>query len=996
MRRSALPVALVCSGFSALAVEVLWERLLTPILGASTLAITAVLIAYMGGLALGAGIAGRVGDRLPPAKALLAYRLLEFLVWAAATITTLVLTALPVGVAGVLSALPEGPIRFFGRFLIAAALLLLPTTAMGATLPFAVRAAAGSAVEGLLGKTALLYTANTAGAVMGALAGPLLLLPRFGVKRAALIAATGSVLAVLAATFAKLASAEDDRHTDKEAASDAGRTAGRAVLLATFAFGATSLGLEVVWTRALGTVAGSTVYAFGVVLALVLSGIALGSAGVSLLGRCFHAHKRSVIMLALLAWLAPLLAVFLIPLFDHIAVRFADLTSAGAMTFRSSMGVVMSVGAWVILPPTLCFGAALPLAVRAVRASNSNSARSVGRVYVANTVGALLGAATTGLLLMPTIGEAHTASTLAILPAVAGLLLWLGALPGSVTWKRMVAGVLGLVCLAGLLAFAPRPSALAAAAGIHSNRKNTRVNVVYYGEGPEASVLVESAGAERTFYVAGRPEASNLWYDVRTQYLLGHLPALVAGGAKSSLVIGLGSGMTAGALTLHGDVTICELNRAVPGAAAEFRDYNHDVLHHARLVIEDGRVALTRRGARFDVVTTDPIHPYVAGSASLYTTEHLRLSREHLAPNGAVSLWIPLHRMGLAELRAIVGSFVDAFPNAELYLIHNDVVMLGGGRGGKRSRADRTAMFRQGWTEAVAGDMRKARLYSPEEVANLMVAGPDALARFAAGARRNRDDDPWIEFSLPLFVHKDTRAQNLEALLALRDPSEAKLPESIALESSQWSYLSSSPGRALENLKFGVVDGSSPTREHQMAIRESNASLAMSLWRGGNGCKALALARREAAHPDATVESLLRVEELLHNENDWPWVDRATARLKSEWPDRCEGYLWAGDALVRQARFEEAVPDLERAAALDYFRSYAVSLARALGRAYMMSGRAEKGRAVIRDLLARDPAQTDMQALLAATPAQLADMRKDAEDDAKKRALHLDFADHPL
>jgi spermidine synthase len=539
MQRLALPLALVCSGFSALAVEVLWERLLTPILGASTLAITAVLSAYMGGLALGAGIAGRLGDHLAPAKALKMYRLLEFAVWAAATVTTLVLTALPIGVAGVLSALPEGTVRFLGRFIIATVLLLLPTIAMGATLPLAVRASAGGAVEGLLGKTAVLYTANTAGAVVGALASPLLLLPRFGVKGAALLGAIGSLLAVLVADFAKTAPLGEDRRREEATASGPSRVAGRAILFASFAFGATSLGLEVVWTRALGTVAGSTVYAFGVVLALVLSGIALGSAGIFLLGRHLRSRERSVRMLAILAWLTPLLAAFLMPLFDRVSVRFAELNSAGAMTFRASMWVVMSIGAWVILPPTLCFGAALPLAVRAVRASDSSSAKSVGRVYVANTIGALLGAAGTGLLLMPTIGEARAATTLAILPGIAGLLVWLGAFAGRATWKRMVAGSLAPGCVASLLAVAPRPSPLAAAAGIYSTRKKTRVNVVYYGEGPEAPVLVESVGADRTFFVAGRPEASNVWRDVRTQYLLGHLPALVAGGAKSSLVIGL-------------------------------------------------------------------------------------------------------------------------------------------------------------------------------------------------------------------------------------------------------------------------------------------------------------------------------------------------------------------------------------------------------------------------------------------------------------------------
>jgi len=305
-------------------------------------------------------------------------------------------------------------------------------------------------------------------------------------------------------------------------------------------------------------------------------------------------------------------------------------------------------------------------------------------------------------------------------------------------------------------------------------------------------------------------------------------------------------------------------------------------------------------------------------------------------------------------------------------------------------------MFREGWTAAVAEDMRKARIFSPEDLDNLMVAGPDALAGFVKDARRNRDDDPWIEFSLPLFVHKETSVDNTGTVLGFREAEEAKQPGFIALKSAQWSYLSSSPGRGLENLRAGLVDGKSPTREHQMAIRETSANLALSLWRGGNGCKALTLARTETLHPNATAESLLHAEEILYNENDWPSVDSVNARLMSEWPDRCEGYLWAGDALVRRARFDEAVPPLERAAALDPFRGSAVNVGRALGRAYLMVGRIEEGRTVIRDLLVRDSAQTDMKGLLAATPAQLVNMRKEAENEAKMRKQYVDFAEHPF
>jgi len=367
-----------------------------------------------------------------------------------------------------------------------------------------------------------------------------------------------------------------------------------------------------------------------------------------------------------------------------------------------------------------------------------------------------------------------------------------------------------------------------------------------------------------------------------------------------------------------------------------------------------------------------------------------------LAENGAVSLWIPLHRMGLQELRAIVGSFVDAFENAELYLIHNDVVMLGGGRGGKRTTADRLALFRAGWTNEVAADMAKARIFSPEELATLVVAGPDALARFVAGARRNRDDDPWIEFSLPLYVHRDTRGENLEALLALRDSAEAVSPRSVAFAATQRNYLAPSAGQGLEILRTGLVDGESPLVEHRMAVRESAGELALQLWRAGNGCKARVLAQAEAVHPQATIESLLSAEEVLHAEADWIAVAQVTARLKAGWPDRAEGFLWAGDALARQARFEEAIPDLERAAALDSFGGFSLSLLRALGRAYMLTGREELGRAVLTNLLARDPSQKDMATLLKASPENLAVMRQDLEADARGRVRNLEFVDHPF
>jgi tetratricopeptide (TPR) repeat protein len=218
----------------------------------------------------------------------------------------------------------------------------------------------------------------------------------------------------------------------------------------------------------------------------------------------------------------------------------------------------------------------------------------------------------------------------------------------------------------------------------------------------------------------------------------------------------------------------------------------------------------------------------------------------------------------------------------------------------------------------------------------------------------------------------------------------------VAFAATQRNYLASSASLGLEILRAGLVDGESPFAEHRMAIRESAGELALQLWRTGNGCKALALARSEVVHPHTTIESLLSAEEVLHAEADWVHVAQATSRLKTAWPNRAEGYLWAGDALVRQARFEEAIPDLERALALDYFGGFSLSLLRALGRAYLLTGRYDQGRTVLTNLLARDPGQKDMASLLRAPPHRLAEIRRELEADARIRERSLEFADHPF
>lgn len=979
-----LLAALVLSGLGALGVEVLWQRLLSRMLGGSTNALTAVLIAYMGGLALGAAIAGRRGDRLTPRAALGGYVRLELAIWATVSAVTLLLAALPAGLGGWLATIPEGGPRFLARFLVAVLLLLIPTTAMGATLPLAVRAAVGGQGDQLLRGTGLLYAANTLGAAFGALAGPLLLMPLLGVRNAALVCASASLLAALVARWFDPADAREDTGRGPATEAAAASTATNAspvfwVSVVSFAVGAAALGLQVLWTRWLTMWAGSSVQGFGMVLAVVLLGIVLGSAAVSALSHGLDTEAPTVC--GVLAVAGAALALVLLPVVDAAPGQLARLSTTGQLTVGSGQTLLIGLAVALALVPTLCFGAVLPMAVRAARAAAGASAAAVGRIYATNTVGALCGAAATGLLLVPTIGLARSALVLCTLPVVAGTALLVAE--ARRRGRRLVLGLALGACGAATLLAARPPSPYAAAARGFVPREGIYLlgRVLYHGEGPEASVLVEAARARRTFYVNGRSEASNGWSDMREQYLLGHLPALVAGGADRSLVIGLGAGMTAGALTRWGAVTIAELNRAVPGATRQFSEYNHGVLDKARMTIEDGRVVVALPGERYDVITTDPIHPGVAGSASLFTTEHLRLCRSRLAPGGAVSLWLPLYQMGPEEMKAIVGSFVDVFPDAELYLNNGQSTLIGGGR--PRSSAEGLALIRSGWNAGVAADLLSARLESPEAVHVTRVAGPDELRRFVGDARRNRDDDPWIELSLTRYLYRGPLVEMLDSLLALRPSAERQQPHVRAFEALQRTYGTGMRNEDAVRLLVDTLDGGrSPLLEHAMRLRELSAGMALDLAGAGRREDAFALARSEIAHADATIESLLTAREALDVLHVEAGIDAVDGRIIGQWPERPEGPYYSGQKFIRRARFAQAIPHLERAAATRGYPGYEPLALGALGTALLMNGDIERGRTNLRRALELNPRQTDLRKLLVASPETLAAVRRSFESEA--------------
>lgn len=959
-----LALALVSSGFAALAVEVLWLRLLSRLLGGSAQAIAAILMAYMGGLALGSAIAARRADRLDGRGCLRVYVRLELAIFLAAAALTILLGELPVALGGWLAGVPEGTPRFLVRFAGSVLVLLVPTTAMGATLPLAVRAWAEESGASFLRGTALLYSANTLGAVAGALAAPFLLMP-LGVRAGALVATCGSLIAAALASLGRSddtgASARQLEHPEQAASVPVPLVATLAMLS-----GFAALGLEVLWTRWLTPLAGTSTQSFGMVLALVLTGIVLGSGLVSVAGRRVSEAARLAGLLAVLGVLA---AAASMSLLDLIPRRLAALAAGNRLDTRSSLLTLLGPAALAIVPAMMCFGAVLPLAARAVRTSADRLARAVGLVYSANTVGALAASALTALFLVPRFGLSGTVAGVLTPVILAGtaILVMRSAAPAR---KLLAIGVGGCAVLA--VALAEPPSATRRAAAVYkADRGSERLErVLYYNEGPEGPVLVEAARANRSFYVSGRPEASDSWLDIRTQYLLGHLPALLAGGARSSLVIGLGSGMTAGSLLGYGRVTVAELNPVVPAASRFFDRFNHRVLDSARLVIEDGRVVLLAPGASFDLITTDPIHPGVAGSTSLYTVEHLRLCRSRLNPGGAVSLWVPLYQMGREELRGIVASFSEAFPDAELWLGEYQAILVGGGR--PRDAKGALELLRAGWTPEVARDMLAGRIESPEALAVSRVAGPEELARFARGARLVRDDDPWIELSLPRFLYQFPLDRNILDLLQLRS-GPSPTPELVApFEAVMRAHLLASSRRydlAVAALEATLVAGRSPLLEHGIVLREASANEAEQLLKLGRRSDAVARVRQEALHADATVESLVEAWEVASQADEPALEASIEGRLRERWPDRPEGYYYAAYRLLAEDRFQDVFALATRAAQMTDYPGYAPMALGLAGRARFALGDRAGGLALVDQALALKPDQPDLVELKRAVAA---------------------------
>jgi spermidine synthase len=547
------------------------------------------------------------------------------------------------------------------------------------------------------------YGGNIAGAVFGCLLAGFYLLPVYSMETATLVAASiNGVVALVALGLSAGttgAAAADGPVQDRSTKAPRSGLVYAAIALS----GMAALGAEVVWTRLLSLMLGATVYTFSIILAVFLLALGVGSGLGAWLSRS-TARPRTVLawcqflLVGAVAWAAYMMAASL----PHWPINPA-LSLSPWYTFQLDLARCL----WAVFPAALLWGASFPLALAGVASRGQDPGRLVGGVYAVNTLGAILGSLVFSLVVVPALGTQWAQRLLMLLSVAAALLALSGrdwqASPEARSDPRRPSSAGGLAVLGSLAAALALVAWLAwsvpstpwgivaygrhmatygrrlapgiiAEADIPPRGDNPDIFCTYLGEGRNGSVAVTKwrSGA-RNFHSAGKVQASTEPRDMRLQRMLGHLPALVHPKPESVLVVACGAGVTAGTFVLHPDLkrlVICDIEPLVPRAVApQFEQENYGVVKDPRteIVLDDGRHFLRTTRETFDVITSDPIDPWVKGCAALNTLEYYTLCKAHLKPGGVMTLWMPLYESNLESAKSLMATFFKVFPDGVLW-----------------------------------------------------------------------------------------------------------------------------------------------------------------------------------------------------------------------------------------------------------------------------------------------------------------------------------------
>lgn len=754
------------SGFSALVFEIAWLRQLSLCLGNTAQATSTILAVFLGGLALGAYLAGRFAEKLP-GNPLKVYGLLECSVGLLALLVSLALEKSSYLYAFFIQQFSLSDLSLMAvRILLSALLLLLPTMLMGATLPILVRYLAVSNLSARL--FSLLYGANTLGAAAGSFATCFFAFPYLGILNTLLAAASINMIIGCTAYFAvgKTTEQSEDSKNSQESddsklakSQESGLFSYGAGLLYTLALmtGFTALSYEVLWTRILRCSFLSLTYSFTIMITMFLLGLALGS---FIFEEYVILAKRTggkFFRFSSVQYAAAFFCALSLPFFPGAAngtVSFMKLCGFSLIDSRllQQLTFITLSSIPTILIPSVFIGMLFPMIATLAVLATGKSAQAVGKVYAFNTIGSVTGSLVCGLWLAPHLGSMKSFQLAVVLSAITGAL----SIALADKMKTGLKAILILLPLSSAFLFSCNDFKTAVPAGVKVlKQEEDSLGVMRVIDIAELNGLVLEFN--------GSSLASSTPSSLRYMRLLAHLPMLVHKNPQKVLLGCFGTGSTAGAASLHSELKeldIVELSKMVVEAAPLFSKSNYAVMENpkAKVRINDVRNYLLSHDTKYDIITFEPPPPQEAGVVNLYTDEFYKLVASRLNRGGIVSQWIPMHQVSAKLWKMMIKSAQSEFPYLSIWLPNRQEAIFVASK--DPLVFDMEQMRARMQEPAVKESLHEVGFDDPSSILSTFIADESDLSKYIENCSSVTDDRPSLEFFMP---YAGKTASELEA-----------------------------------------------------------------------------------------------------------------------------------------------------------------------------------------------------------------------------------------
>ena len=762
------------SGCSSLIFEILWQRKMMLVFGASAPAITAILTAFFCGIAIGSVLGGRLLQRVGGERAVLRfYAFTEAWIATWALAVPYLLQTSDIAAQRLLGATDAvGASSLIARFALAVFVVLPATTGMGATIPVMTRLL-HVATAGMGRAVAIAYGVNAGGAVAGCLLCGFVLPQVFGVNGALMVAVCLNAL-VVASTLAiqAEATAEDAGPATLARLALSGR--GLGLVAVYIAASAAAIGLEVVWFRVLAIFNTNSLITFTTGLATYIGGFSVGSLILYPLLRRLSGGARLLAFSCLGVGLLTSVTLYEAQSLSNWMARVVvtvggDVgTSFVASTMQETCNAVI-----LMLLPTLFMGLAFPAVCDAIADPQTDVGNASGKIYFLGNMGAAVGAMATGLLLVPNVGIQSSGFGLAVLSFVLAIVCGLLMQPRNFTSAFVWLGAVGAVVTvfaAPTVAPYVRNGELKWENGFwcHVDRQLT---ILHYKPGASGTVSVKrTARGQRSLYVDDQDVASTFLYARIDAKMLAHIPLLLHPNPERALTVGFGSGGTSYSMVQYGVQTdAVEIEPEVIVAAPFFKRQNHNILESPllRVVLNDARNHLHTTAESYDVISTDVTNLQYRQSSSLYTLEYFELMKKRLKEGGIACAWIPLRGITDDELRILMRTFQQAFPHAFFWFMDHSWAPFAILTGTEQPTLfDYNRLVEAFGIEAVSEDLERIGVVRPAQLIQFIYLNADGYRRFTGEGPLHTDDSPILEFAAHVSFH-GRRASIRERMLVI-------------------------------------------------------------------------------------------------------------------------------------------------------------------------------------------------------------------------------------